>query len=236
MQNYKNIFKIVAACLLYLFIASSAYGLPVDSRFWKGHRSTGEGIEGLGKWLPANGGFLLAWDIQYDNDMYAYEYTISDAAENSLQGDLSHWILEVTYPSSQVDFTGPISADSPKEWGNEGRSNPGIPSGIYGIKFDYGGGSPTYTFTTSKPPMWGDFYAKGGSDGNGGFNYAYNSGFGSDPNEGSVADWIAVPNSGSHTEPVPEPSTMLLFGTGLFGLAGLGRKTFGKKMGSSYNI
>ena len=35
--------------------------------------------------------------------------------------------------------------------------------------------------------------------------------------------------SGSPVASVPEPATMLLFGAGLIGLAGLGRKKFKKK-------
>ncbi|MCD6199426.1 MAG: PEP-CTERM sorting domain-containing protein [Deltaproteobacteria bacterium] len=44
-------------------------------------------------------------------------------------------------------------------------------------------------------------------------------------------DWIAIDNFTytSSSEPVPEPSTILLMGTGLLGIIGFGRKRFNKK-------
>jgi hypothetical protein len=38
-----------------------------------------------------------------------------------------------------------------------------------------------------------------------------------------------VPPAGSEASPVPEPATLILLGSGLVGLAGVGRKKFFKK-------
>ena len=94
--------------------------------------------------------------------------------------------------------------------------SPEIPSGI---KFDevddYGEYYVnTFYFDTNLPPVWGDFYAKGGRI------FAYNNGFGIEPAGTNFTDWIARPDG----IVVPIPGSVLLMGSGLLGLIGIRRK------------
>ncbi len=177
--------------------------------------STADGtIIGGGDWVT---GVSLGWSVTASEAgyLYSYEFVAPDPGlshfELQLSGNFTESnILDISPPTYELGtFT-------------TGPSNPGWPEGesLYGIKFDdISGESPfTLSLLSDRAPMEGDFYAKGGSD-----SFAYNSGFG----ERDGAN-ILVPDTASGPAPVPEPGTMVLVGSGLIGLAGLGRKRFRK--------
>jgi hypothetical protein len=140
--------------------------------------------------------------------------------------DLSHIIIEltdgITFDNLEVlntkpDAKGEIGTFLPPSQG-QGNSNFGLPHELYGIRFDLDEDSVyfAFSFTTEHEPVWGNFYA---ASGNG--VYAYNTGF------PSLGNGAFIPRPDGMSE--PEPSTMLLLGVGLIGLAGIGRKKFVKK-------
>jgi hypothetical protein len=172
-------------------------------------------------------GFQIAWHITEASAgaAFHYEYTLSGVDGGALGKTLSHWMIEVSNPSSRSDFSNFNGIQEPYDgqyvaatWQpNQGSS--GQPGDLYGIRFnsdqDYGkAGSQTYTFSfdTFCAPVWGDFYAKGSNG-----VYAYNIGFGTDPDlfTTDFNPWLLVP--GAKTV-APLPGSVLLLGSGLVGL------------------
>lgn len=112
------------------------------------------------------------------------------------------------------------------QFGDEGNSNPNIPDLFYGIKFEHSEQGDEHTLTVSfdslRVPVWGDFYAKGGTSGHHGFNSVWNDGFGSPdsdpanpPADGSIAGHLLVPD----TVEIPEPASIGLLLVGLTAVA-----------------
>jgi len=171
---------------------------------------------GLNGYWPYS--FTIGWDITYDmgTALWTYEYTLS-----ATRKDISHFILEVSGLAGEgsfydVEINGnPADFEGPALWGShQGKSNPGIPSDFYGIKFDGGGSTVTYSFTTELDPVWGNFYVKSGKD-KGKWVYAYNKALGHDGFESmNKLDFIPRPDGGGAPPVVPEPVSALLFITG----------------------
>lgn len=176
-----------------------------------------------------NGGFKIEWTITQKNpgDWWDYVYKITTSRK-----ELSHWILEVsqTFSSDQIKdikINGtPAGVEGPKKY-DSGLGNPGMPGGgIWGIKFDaLSGYENTFSFSSKRRPVWGDFYAKDGVIASASV-YAYNAGFGTDPVAGTTdfTPWILTPDTAADLQEIPEAGTLALCGLGCLGLLVMGRR------------
>jgi hypothetical protein len=213
------------AGLLVLASLARADSVLVAPEYFSGARTTptGLGINSTGNWKDQ--GVKIQWNITESSGIFTYQYTLSTIAGGSLIGAVSHFILETSEAFTHFDIlpgSNPVS--DPQWWTPAMPSNPNMPAPIWGVKFDFGSGTPTYTLVTTKRPVWGDFYTKDGKAGRLGFNAAWNAGLAIGDPTLSTTDftaWIPTPD----TLAVEPPPTVPLPAAAWMGLSLLGAST-----------
>ncbi|MCP4567875.1 MAG: PEP-CTERM sorting domain-containing protein [FCB group bacterium] len=210
----KSLSTLILALVVVVLISQPAMALS-----FTGSLSSPSGIT-ASPGTPWDGTISLTWIVTQNIDMsWDYQYRFSYPSK-----DISHFIVAISPNATANDFWGangsPITIAT---YDPSNPGNPGLPSAFYGLKLDYEGNY--FTFTSTKAPVWGDFYIKDGKfDGND--VYAYNSSFGSPdptdaPRDGTINNKILRPDSVTTT--IPEPSSMILFGSVLAFAGGIRR-------------
>jgi len=206
--------------------AATVYDTTVAAGNYTGSRSTPTEIISGGDWSTGT----LSWAITTGGvGDWTYTYTFSADWDKPA---ISHFILDLsdncTSTSGCVSNVDTDFTVGGLEYGTFGvhPSNPSFPAGasITGVKFDDLEGDDIFVFSfdSTRAPVWGDFYIKGGRE-----SFAYNAGLTKHGTSMDINEFIARPDTtgggDGGTGDVPEPSTMLLMGGALLGL-GLIRK------------
>lgn len=176
----------------------------------------GGGLTATSPWDDGLFKAALGWNVfQNTDNNWVYNYTFF-----APEKEPSHVIFEVSKTFTEDNILeGTTAGWELGLFGDEGKSNPGIPGDIYGLKFDTSNFFSLFTIVSDRAPMWGDFYAKDGKY-KGNDVFLYNDGFGLE-SSASVYDkeapygFALVPNT--VTSQVPEPGSLALLSLGLLG-------------------
>jgi hypothetical protein len=224
MKTLKRLLKSLGVLALAVFLSLSLT-IQAQAITYSGSLS-GLGLVTTASWTNAS--TVFSWTVKDVGTSGGYVLWQYDYALTVPSKAVSHFIIEVSDNAVAVDFIG----DGILATYSAGGSNPNMPGTMYGLKFNdsSAGDSLTVSFRTTRSPVWGDFYAKDGTDKVDDVKIdvtAWNEGFSrtdpvAGPANGSVDNHILRPDT--KTTLVPEPTTMLLLGLGLVGLAGVRRK------------
>ena len=206
-----------AMATVYFTPAFDVNDLPTESDPLTGSRSLSGGglkvIEGSDPYATSEVSWVIfwngtSWDFTYDFSGFGHDIShvtvdVSDAYASLDSGLIVNNEVTVFGVKKTPDFSAQeiIGAFKVEEFGDD----------------NYVGFS--MEFLSINAPVWGDMYMKDGQH----FdiaNYYYNAHSATD----SICGYIPVPDTVPTTTIVPEPTTLLLFVSGLLGLVGLGAK------------
>ena len=151
-----------------LLLVAGMFGTAQAVSTYSGSLSyDGGGITGTygNFWLAS--GTALDWSVNANgNGTYTYTYELQVPDDSK---EISHMTIEVSpsFTSSNLleVLQGTIADDQPDDY-PKGGADPGMPSSLWGIKFEGGAGETDYDWTVSfisdRAPVWGDFYAVDG--------------------------------------------------------------------------
>ena len=198
-----NARKQQTAVTVVLLVALASCGI---GSVYTGSLSTDGGADGLlsGVGQSWGTGSTLSWIVDTEAvGGVSYQYTLT--VDNVPAAGISHFSLEVSdaFEAADVlsdDWAGSLLVGlmSPDP------GSPSLPSAFRAIKFDDNpnGKTVTVSLLSTRLPVWGDFYAKGGDS-----NELWNAGFGVDdsvlpyldptdpPANGSIRDHLLVPDT-----------------------------------------
>ena len=110
-------------------------------------------VTGNSDWADGYDGFRIGWNIVVDQNtgVFTYTYDVSDKNGGGLDKNLSHLIIQVSdnFMSSDLLSTNVNAQLGTYTASGNGDSNPGMPSGIYGLKFEPFSGAGPYSIVIS---------------------------------------------------------------------------------------